>query len=274
MSLKEKIKNRFLKKKQVFTRAELNNLLNKMNRDIFEFSEEEIEKMKKQWHISSDYCPLPKRLEEIFKSKDAFLMNSFEAAEFTFKLPYGIAYEEAQSESYHSIINSLKENNITLEKKIIIDVGCGFGGLLSCIKKQAPNADLIGVECVSSAKKLLNKRFPWIRFEQKNIDITPKEFHSDLIGDVVLCTEVLEHLVNPGSAIKNLLSMKTKGGHLIITIPNGRHDRANQHINFWSPESWEVFLSKNASKYKISIMNHYNVFSPGQYNIMSIISDL
>jgi len=273
MSLKTKIKNKFLKKKKIFNRVQLDNLLKRMNEGSFEFSDLEIEKMKKQWHVSKEHCPLPKRLEEIFDSNDAFLMNSSEAAELTFKLPYGIAYEEAQSDSYHSIVNCIKENNISLEKSKIIDVGCGFGGLLSCVKKIAPSCDLIGIECVSSAEKMLNKRFPWIRFEQKNIDIDPEVFHSDLIGDVVLCTEVLEHLVNPDYAIKNLLSMKAKGGHLIITIPNGRYDRASQHINFWSPESWKVFLSKYSSGQKVKIMKHYNVFSPGQYNILSIISD-
>ena len=77
--------------------------------------------------------PLPTKLKQIFDSQDALYMNSFEAAELTFKLSYGIAYEAAQKESYKAIIEWTLKQGIHLDDKVIIDAGCGFGGLLACI---------------------------------------------------------------------------------------------------------------------------------------------
>ena len=60
--------------------------------------------------------------------------------------------------------------------------------------------------------------------------------------DFVLCSEVLEHLEDPYLAYHNLQKSVLDGGSLLITVPNGRLDRSGYHINFWSPESWELFI--------------------------------
>src|SRR5262249_22983755 len=60
--------------------------------------------------------------------------------------------------------------------------------------------------------------------------------------DVVFCIEVLEHLTHPDKALRRLLTMLNTRGVAILTVPNGRLDTFEGHINFWSPESWEVFI--------------------------------
>jgi len=42
-------------------------------------------------------------------------------------------------------------------------------------------------------------------------------------------------------------------GSLLITVPNGRLDTFDGHINFWSPESWEVFIKKNTAGNEVEI---------------------
>ena len=65
--------------------------------------------------------------------------------------------------------------------------------------------------------------------------------------DVVMCTEVLEHLVDPEDALSNLEKMMNENSLLFITTPNGRTDTYKGHINYWGPEGWEIFLRKNCS---------------------------
>ena len=85
--------------------------------------------------------------------------------------------------------------------------------------------------------------------------------------DVIFCTEVLEHLLDPSLFLKNLLAMMSDRGILILTIPNGRKDNFIGHINFWSPESWSVFLKDNSPNSKIKTF----LLTEGA-NILSIIS--
>jgi 2-polyprenyl-3-methyl-5-hydroxy-6-metoxy-1,4-benzoquinol methylase len=69
--------------------------------------------------------------------------------------------------------------------------------------------------------------------------------------DVVFCTEVLEHILSPEKALRNLIGMTNIPGVVIITVPNGRTDRCARHFNFWSPESWEVFVNDVCSGYNV-----------------------
>jgi len=41
-------------------------------------------------------------------------------------------------------------------------------------------------------------------------------------------------------------------GILLITVPNGRNDTFAGHINFWSPESWDVFIEENSGGLEFS----------------------
>jgi len=72
--------------------------------------------------------------------------------------------------------------------------------------------------------------------------------------DIIFCTEVVEHMVDPKTAVKHMLSCLLPNGMLILSVPDGRQDRTEAgkkredgssywgHINFWSPESWHLFL--------------------------------
>jgi len=63
--------------------------------------------------------------------------------------------------------------------------------------------------------------------------------------DVIFCVEVLEHLLYPDTALHNIVQMLAPNGVALLTVPNGRIDTFEGHINFWSPESWKVLLERN-----------------------------
>lgn len=57
---------------------------------------------------------------------------------------------------------------------------------------------------------------------------------------------------------------------ILITVPNGRTDQYEGHINFWSPESWEVFIKNNTGGLSVRTgifndkKNNYAVISTGK----------
>ena len=71
--------------------------------------------------------------------------------------------------------------------------------------------------------------------------------------DIVFCTEVLEHLLYPHIALQNIIHLSQDSGVIMITVPNGRIDTFEGHINFWSPESWKVFIESNISDQEFEV---------------------
>ena len=84
---------------------------------------------------------------------------------------------------------------------------------------------------------------------------------------MIFCIEVLEHLLHPDIALRNIVNMLSGSGVALITVPNGRIDTFDGHINFWSPESWEVFLKQICSGYTIKT----GLIEDGQNNYAVII---
>lgn len=263
----------------LYGKQELRELVERMDQGNFAFTPAEEQKMIKQWHFCVSECPLPTKVKSIYYGNtDAFRMNSLEVADVGFKLPYGIAFEEAQRKEYQGLIDFAIKNHIDFENKMVLDAGCGFGGLLACVHKNFPSARCMGIECVPSAKELLAKSRPWIQSFTANMEADTATFQKQFPhkADVIFCTAVLEHVHRPAIALRNLLSIKAKGGVLILSVPNGRMDQAAQHIHFWSPESWNLFIKDTAIGYRVDFpkANPDNSGSSIGYDLSAIIRDL
>jgi len=138
---------------------------------------------------------------------------------------------------YHEVISILRNHGIKFERKQLADVGCGTGHLLKFISETENVASLTGFEYSDAALKIAKETCPKANFIKYDIyGGSLQKF------DIVFCTEVLEHLLYPDKALENVLNMIADNGTLLITVPNGRTDSFLGHINFWSPESWRVFI--------------------------------
>lgn len=142
---------------------------------------------------------------------------------------------------YKNIVGIILQHGIQLSGKSIVDVGCGTGHLLSFIKKDHNPVSLTGLEYSENAITIAKNIEPEADFCLYDIYSKPQSTH-----DIVFCTEVLEHLLHPDKAMQNLIAMAKPNGVIFLTVPNGRLDTYDGHINFWSPESWKVFLEDNA----------------------------
>ena len=148
---------------------------------------------------------------------------------------------------YHEIIKILYDKEIIFNQKNIADIGCGTGHLLKFLSEKTDVANLVGFEYSDAALKIAEETCPKASFFQFDI----YEGNSQKF-DVLFCTEVLEHLLFPDKALKNILKMVANNGTLVVTVPNGRLDTFLGHINFWSPESWKVFIETNCGRFFLS----------------------
>jgi len=150
--------------------------------------------------------------------------------------------EPSRIKFYLKILEILKNNKIDLNGKSLVDVGCGTGHLLSFINKEYEPCRIVGYDFADDALKIARKNVPGADFSLYDIYSAQIEKF-----DCIFCTEVLEHLLYPDKALKNLIEMLSSSGMLLLTVPNGRKDMYEGHINFWSPESWKVFLENNSN---------------------------
>lgn len=154
---------------------------------------------------------------------------------------------------YHDLLELCAAQGVTFGGgRDIADIGSGTGYLLRLIHARAPDSRLTGYDTYADITALAKTLSPTARF-----------LHCDLFDmageryDLIFNTEVLEHLIRPDLALRHMLGLLREGGSLVLTVPNGRTDTFEAstplenghgywgHINFWSPESWEIFVKLN-----------------------------
>lgn len=149
-------------------------------------------------------------------------------------------------EFYDRVVDLLVSHGVNYDQKSIADIGCGTGGLLRTLQTRFEPRSLTGFEYSERALDLARSKVPGVQFSCFDIyEGTTRQF------DVVFCIEVLEHLLHPETALRNIIGMLADSGVALLTVPNGRTDTFDGHINFWSPESWEVFLKQICQNHSV-----------------------
>lgn len=110
--------------------------------------------------------------------------------------------------------------HIPKDKKIL-DVGCSYGFFLKMISERREPERVTGVdlnpEDVERAKSLGLPNSDFYTGDAEDLN-----FLSPNSMDVVVCTEVLEHVRKPKNALKEFKRVLRPGGKLILTVPNDK----------------------------------------------------
>ena len=125
-----------------------------------------------------------------------------------------------------------------LEPRSVVDVGCGSGHLLRALLDRREIADAAGLDYAAAAIERARRLVPEGTFTVGDIHT----FDAGRTFDVVLCTEVLEHVEDPGAARHALGRLVSPGGHVVATVPDGEQDEWEGHANFWSRDEFGAFL--------------------------------
>lgn len=104
----------------------------------------------------------------------------------------------------------------------VLDVGCGAGHVAARIKREGRAGEVWGIEVVESvaAEARANPAVDEVRcgdFESLVDGLPPAHFSH------VICGDVLEHLVDPWSAVAKLRETLRPGGRMICSLPNVRN---------------------------------------------------
>lgn len=108
-----------------------------------------------------------------------------------------------------------------------LDVGCGNGELLVSLLQDLPHVtEFSGVDLSPTTIAKNRERLPMVSFEVLNIQeqALPRTF------DIIVCSEVLEHLDDRSVAMAHLASMLAPKGHLLITAPTGKVHATERHF--------------------------------------------
>jgi SAM-dependent methyltransferase len=101
----------------------------------------------------------------------------------------------------------------------VLDVGCGDGTLLRFALRRLPSVESWAGADLSPRQVERNRvRMPDIAFYVLDVGRAALE----RAFDVVICSEVIEHIEDHASAVRHLAAMVSPGGRLIITCPTGR----------------------------------------------------
>ena len=127
-----------------------------------------------------------------------------------------------------------------LRPNSVIDVGCGTGNLLHELVERAAPERVVGIDYTRSGVRRAAQLVPGGEFLVADI----YDLSLDETFDVVLCTEVLEHVPDPAGAVQCLLRLCGGSGAIVITVPDGASDTFEGHLNFWTAAELEKFLGR------------------------------
>lgn len=166
-------------------------------------------------------------------------------------------FSDLQLSVYQLFLSILVDNVKVTRDTRILDAGCGFGIFTKLMQEKLNVHDIYGFDFSNVAIGQASMKHKGVDFFTHNIcDTLDGEY------DVITCMETIEHLTDPEAAVRNLLGSLSSKGVLFLTVPDGRIDHYKNHINFWSPESWEIFvnrLSQGAFDVAVGIAQHPTV---------------
>lgn len=103
----------------------------------------------------------------------------------------------------------------------VLEIGCGSGATLGWLRQGQRASHTVGVEIAEAAAQDARAHVDEVYcldFERVEVPLEDKKF------DVVLCLDVLEHMVDPWRVIDRLVSRYlVAGGILVASLPNVRH---------------------------------------------------
>jgi SAM-dependent methyltransferase len=124
-------------------------------------------------------------------------------------------------------ITHLILKNIPRTRGRVLDVGCGTGRVSFAIARQGYEVTGIDIEkrVIDIASKIQGLSSCNPNF--KVLDFCDPEMVLSEFYDIVVCSEVLEHIKNYHCIIDNIFKTLKKGGYVIITVP-------------YDPDKWSV----------------------------------
>lgn len=127
----------------------------------------------------------------------------------------------------------------------LLEVGCSTGFLLHDLKREFPDAELVGADIDLQALGRLGKSLPGVPLIQMDLlqcRMTERQF------DAIVALNVLEHIEDDCGAIVQMAKLLKPGGVLVVEVPQGPklydyYDAYLRHFRRYSREELVAKLS-------------------------------
>lgn len=141
-----------------------------------------------------------------------------------------------------------------LHPRTILEAGCGEGFILERLYRANIGEKTVGIDFLEKAISIGKKERPHLDLRVADVYKLPFKDNS---FDLVICSEVLEHLKEPEKALKELQRVCKR--YVILSVPNeplfsianfvrgknlSRMGNDIEHIQHWSGSSFEAFVNK------------------------------
>ncbi len=115
----------------------------------------------------------------------------------------------------------------------VLDAGCGPGQLLAELAVHLPHAALAGGDVSPASLDLARQRCSTADLFE--LDLEGADFETRQAArlgsfNLVVCSEVLEHIADDARAVARLRELVTEGGVLVVTVPSGKMSRFDEAI--------------------------------------------
>lgn len=149
---------------------------------------------------------------------------------------------------------TLKEFIWDLEFNSILDVGCGEGMLLRSLSDYINDKSCCAIDIDENEVRDASKYLPFCSVKVGSVYEIPFNNNS---FELVTCTEVFEHLVDPYKALLEIERVSSK--YILLSVPNEpiwrilnilrlsyikEFGNTPGHLNHWKPNEFKYFVEK------------------------------
>ena len=108
----------------------------------------------------------------------------------------------------------------------VLDVGCNTGAFCEALKQALPTVELWGIEPDAGAANQARERVDHliVGLFDPSLGLPAAHF------DVIVFNDVLEHMVDPWTALNFARELLAPGGKVLVSLPNIRHQENLLHL--------------------------------------------
>ncbi len=135
----------------------------------------------------------------------------------SFSAPYeSHGWQDSGPQDYHAYLVPKVLSLLPAGTRRVVDIGCGNGYMVGLLA--ARGLEAMGIEPSPDGVKQARAAHPGVRFEEGSVE----EDLGAKLGrdyDVVMATEVIEHLFTPRTLLRAGLGLLRPGGRMLISTP-------------------------------------------------------
>jgi trans-aconitate methyltransferase len=130
----------------------------------------------------------------------------------------------------------------------ILEIGSATGKFAQEFCARYPRSKFLGIELSSHGVEISASRVPSAQFIKRDL-LLPAEPGQvfDFQATHALCSEVLEHVDEPGILLRNAAAYMAPNCKLVVTVPGGRRNKFDEYIGHrrhYTPEELKKLLEK------------------------------